>query len=149
MRHLLDTGIRALRVAHKDHVEKTSGDKSSTTFLFSWLGRAILVHELLRWLRGSLLFALLKLASALGAILLSLWLVPLALRGIRLAYLKRRSSVDSIVRSAAGVVAPRPDGKVHRPPWHACSQICAFAPIQLLNFSSTLPYKASELTSAT
>ena len=39
-----------------------------------------MVHELLRWLRGSLLLALLQLASALGAILVSLWLVPLGLR---------------------------------------------------------------------
>lgn len=100
-------------MAHKDHVEKTSGDQSNSAFLFSWLGRVIMVHELLRWLRGSLLLALLQLASALGAILVSLWLVPLGLRGLRRAYISRSSSVDSMLRSAAGVVVP-PDGKVRR-----------------------------------
>lgn len=70
-----------------------------------------MVHELLRWLRGSLLLALLQLASALGAILVSLWLVPLGLRSLRRAYMHRSSSVDSMLRSAAGVVVP-PDGKV-------------------------------------
>ena len=69
------------------------------------------MHELLRWLRGSLLLALLQLASALGAILLSLWLVPLGLRGLRRAYTHHSSSVDSMLHTAAGVVVP-PDGKV-------------------------------------
>ncbi len=110
--HLVDTGIRAFKVAHADHVEKTAGDQSSSAFLFSWLGRAILVHELLRWLRGSLLLALLQLAGVLGAFLLSLWLVPLGFRALRLAYMRRSRQVDSMFRSAAEVVVPRQDSKV-------------------------------------
>ena len=116
--HLLHTGILAFKVAHRDHVEKSCSEQSNSAFLFSWLGRAILVHELLRWLRGSLLLALLQLAGALGAFMLSLWLVPLGLRGLRIAYRHRSRQVDSMIRSAAEVVVPRQDCKVRAPAYH-------------------------------